>query len=57
MKDMQKDEVMAVISAAIYAYGAADGCKVVVRSIKRVPQTAPVWNMTGRIDGIRNKLS
>lgn len=45
------EEIIAVISAAVYTmYGEG---KVKVKSIKRVPQTRPVWSTAGIMDNTR----
>lgn len=45
------EEVIAVISAAVYTmYGEG---KVKVKSIKRVPQSRPVWSTAGIMDNTR----
>jgi hypothetical protein len=31
--------------------------RLVVKSFRRIPQTSPVWNMTGRIERIRKKMN
>lgn len=51
------DEVLAAISAAIASMGARPGHKLVVRSMRRVGQTSPVWNTTGRVERLRRNLN
>ena len=50
------DEIVAVITAAINSIGSKEGHKLVVRSIRRMTQRSPVWNATGRIERMGNKL-
>lgn len=47
------EEIVAVIAAAIASMRHTTGCNLVVRSIRRVNQSAPVWNMTGRVENLR----
>lgn len=55
--DGKKDEeVLAAISAAVASMEAAPGYKLVVRSYRRLPQVAPVWNTAGRIERFQSKL-
>ena len=42
------DEIIAVISAAIAASLNRSTNEVIVRSIRRVPSVAPVWNQVAR---------
>lgn len=51
------DETISAISAAISMMCQGYGCRLVVKNIKRVPQTAPVWNATGRIERLRNDMN
>ena len=51
------DEIVAVISAAIAQLDKREGYKLVVRNIKRVPTTSPVWNLTGRTERLSRKLN
>jgi sodium pump decarboxylase gamma subunit len=47
--DMSSGELIAVISAAVAAcMGTGDG-KLVVRSIVRLPDTTPIWGISGRL--------
>lgn len=57
MKRDKENEVVAAIAAAITAYYADSECKQVIRSIRRVPQTSPTWNVAGRVELIKNKLN
>lgn len=51
------EEIVAVISAAIAAFGMRSGKKLVVREIKRLDQTAPIWNTAGKLERISRKLN
>lgn len=51
------EETISAISAAIAMMSQGYGCKLVVKNIKRVPQTAPVWNATGRIERLRSDMN
>lgn len=58
IEDGIEEEVVAVISAAIAAYGAQSGKKLVLRSIKRKTSDAPsggsnVWRTAGLLDATR----
>lgn len=51
------EELIAVITAAIQSSMAVTpGCKLQVKSFRRVGQTTPVWNRTGRLEQIAGKL-
>jgi hypothetical protein len=52
-----ENEILAAITAAISAIGTSQGYKLIVKNFKRVGQTSPVWNTTGRVDYIRQKLN
>jgi hypothetical protein len=51
------DEVLAVIMAAVASMEVRSGHKLVVRSMRRVHQTSPVWNATGRVERLRRNLN
>lgn len=57
MKGDISGEVLAVIAAAISQMDTRQGRKLVVRSIRRIPQNSPVWNMTGRVERLRRNLN
>lgn len=44
------DEILAAIAAAVACLEARPGHRLVVTSMRRVAQSAPVWNATGRIE-------
>ncbi|MCX8130213.1 MAG: oxaloacetate decarboxylase subunit alpha [Clostridia bacterium] len=50
------DEIMAVISAAVASMETTPGHKLVVKSFRRVPQTAPLWSTAGRLQRFQSKL-
>ena len=50
-------EILAVIAAAIAAMETRPGYKLVVRSMRQVPQTAPTWNTAGRLERLNNSLN
>lgn len=49
-------EVVAAISAAVSSMEATPGHKLVVRSLKRVEQTTPIWGTVGRMQRFQSKL-
>lgn len=51
------DEILAVISAAIASLDTRPGYDLVVKSIRRVPATSPVWSTAGRMERISRKLN
>ncbi|MCX7843174.1 MAG: sodium pump decarboxylase subunit gamma [Clostridia bacterium] len=57
MKKINEQEVLAVISAALANMDSREGHRLVVRSFRRIPQTAPVWNIAGRLDRIQKKMN
>ncbi len=50
-------EILAVIAAAIAAMETRPGYKLVVESMRQVPQTSPAWNTTGRLERLGNCLN
>jgi len=56
MKDTLNDEIISVIMAAISMMQARPGYRFVVKSFRRIPQTAPVWSATGRYERLKNKI-
>lgn len=51
------EELVAVITAAVMAcMKRTPGCKIQVKSFRRIPQTSPAWNIRGRNEYINNKL-
>ncbi|NMA35132.1 MAG: sodium pump decarboxylase subunit gamma [Clostridiaceae bacterium] len=51
------DEILAVITAAIVAMESRPGGRLVVRSMRQIPQTSPVWNTTGRLERLSRNLN
>lgn len=51
------NEILAVIAAAIAAMETRPGYRLVVRSMRQVPQTSPAWNTTGRLERLNNSLN
>lgn len=51
------DEILAVITAAIAALNTRPGYRLVVRSMRQVPQSSPVWNIAGRLERLGNKIN
>jgi hypothetical protein len=50
-------EILAVIAAAIAALNTRPGYRLMVRSMRQVPQSSPVWNIVGRIERINSKIN
>lgn len=51
------DEILAVIAAAIASLNTRPGYRLVVRSMKQVQQSSPVWNIVGRLERLGSKLN
>lgn len=51
------DEILAVIAAAVASLEARPGHRLVVTSMRRIPQNAPVWNATGRMERLGRNLN
>jgi oxaloacetate decarboxylase (Na+ extruding) subunit alpha len=49
-------EVVAAISAAISSIDVTPGHKLVVKSLRRVEQTSPIWGTVGRMQRFQSKL-
>ncbi len=49
-------EILAAITAAVASMESRPGYNLVVRSFRRVPQTAPVWSTAGRLQRFQTKL-
>lgn len=56
MKEQINEEIILAISAAIAALESSSGCKLIVKSFRRIPQTSPVWSTAGRIERIERSL-
>lgn len=50
-------EILAAISAVISSLEVRNGHKLVVRSMKKISHTSPVWNMTGRMERLDRRMS
>jgi len=51
------EEIIAVISAAIAAMETRPGYRLVVRSMRQLPQASTVWNTTGRLERLSRYLN
>ncbi len=56
-ENMLDEEIVAAISAALASVSTRPGNRLVVKNIRRIPQSAPVWNSTGRIERMRNDMN
>lgn len=56
MEDILNDEIISAIMAAISIMETRPGYSLVVKSFRRVPQTAPVWSSTGRYERLNSKI-
>lgn len=55
--DLPTDELVAVITAAIMSsINASPDYNIRIKSFRRIPQSAPVWNVAGRNEYITGKL-
>lgn len=55
--DKPDKELVAVIMAAIQASMAPESqCRLIIKSFRRIEPSSPVWNRTGRLEQIANKL-
>jgi hypothetical protein len=50
-------EILAVIAAAIAAMETRPGYRLVVKSMRQVPQSSPAWNTTGRLERLNRNLN
>ncbi len=51
------DEILVVIAAAIAAMETRPGHRLVVRSMRQVPQSSPAWNTAGRLERLNRNLN
>lgn len=51
------NEILAVIAAAIAAMETRPGYRLVVRSMRQIPQSSPVWNASGRLERMNRNLN
>ncbi len=56
MEDILNDEIISAIMAAIAMMESRPGYNLVVKSFRRVPQSAPVWSSTGRYERLNSKI-
>jgi len=50
-------EILAALTAAIASADSKTGCRLVVKSFRRIGQSSPVWNTTGRVERLRRYLN
>jgi hypothetical protein len=50
-------EILAVIAAAIAAMETRPGQRLVVMSMRQIPQSSPVWNTAGRLERLSRNLN
>lgn len=51
------EEVIAVITAAIAEMVTRPDYRLVVRSMRQIPQSSPVWNTAGRLERLGRDLN
>lgn len=51
------NELLVIIAAAIASVNTRPGYRLVVRSMRQVPQSTPVWNIAGRVERLGRKLN
>jgi hypothetical protein len=51
------EEILAVIAAAVAAMETRPGYRLVVRSMRQVPQNSPAWNTAGRLERLGRNLN
>ena len=51
------NEILAVIAAAVAAMETRPGHRLVVRSMRQVPQLSPAWNSAGRFEQLQRNLN
>ena len=56
-KEKINEEIVAAIAAAISQMDVKPGHKLVVTSMRRIPQNSPVWNTTGRVERLGRNLN
>lgn len=54
---MVSNEILAVIAAAVAAMETRPGYRLVVRSMRQVPQLSPAWNSVGRLERLNRNLN
>lgn len=50
-------EILSVIAAAVAAMETRPGYRLVVRSMRQVPQSSPTWNTAGRLERLNRNLN
>lgn len=51
------NEILVVIAAAVASLDTRAGHKLKVKAIRRISQTSPVWNSTGRFERLARNLN
>ncbi|HOQ07581.1 MAG TPA: sodium pump decarboxylase subunit gamma [Clostridiales bacterium] len=51
------EEIIAVITAAVAAMETRPDYRLVVRSMRQIPQSSPVWNAAGRLERLSRDLN
>ncbi len=51
------NELLAVITAAVASMKARPGYRLVVKTMRQIPQTSPVWNTAGRLERLGRSLN
>ena len=51
------EEIISVIAAAVAMMETRPGYRLVVRSMRQVSQSSPVWNTTGRLERLSRNLN
>lgn len=57
MSNSINNEILAVISAVIAAQDQRPGHRLEVKAIRRIGQTAPVWNTTGKFERLAGNMN
>ena len=57
MSQREEKELLAVLTAAVATIHITPGTKLVVRDFRRVDQSSPVWNTSGRVERLRRNLN
>lgn len=53
---LSDDALIAVLTAAVMSMQSDPNIKIKVTSFRRIPQSAPIWNVIGRRERMENKL-
>ncbi|MEN6312989.1 MAG: sodium pump decarboxylase subunit gamma [Clostridiaceae bacterium] len=54
---IELNDIPVVIAAAIASMETRPGYKLVVRSMRQVPQSSPIWNTAGRFERLKQNLN